>query len=461
MPRSIRRALPESTPALSHAINLFLHKDRTSFFDDSTCVFAPFDSQPALAEPSSFNWNLQCTCSPLVPAFKYISTKLHERELSIALIVSEQEPYVLPVWPLPRKSQMILASIVRKAVKKFSLRPSWLTALASASNKCLPKLFGSHRPDSYLVRRSIVQHEVIFGEEGLTLLTIDHIYTFKQLLCTLSKKNWVPCARDVCLSSCVHLLRRINEVYTGVKVSQGYLARVYQEIEFQKEAYEEVMSAYNENYCTASIKDVSTSEPDYTILSEIASDVEADDQREAIPIGIAELPDTSVYSSNDESISPTTPVDWSTLDAWPDAYYEKEIDIVSPMTVQYPTIQRPSDIPDSPTDPDAPWTSAIPKPLMPRRASTMPTTTSPSSTEAEAWLANNPTPVEVAESKPSHISAPLKTIEERWNSEEPMSPHACVKTWVESWSTVAPGVLCENCHEVTNHTLISRRCTVK
>lgn len=452
------------TAELSHAIDLFLHKDRTSYFFDDTIAIgtiAPFEPQPALAEPSSFNWDLPATSAPMLPAFRYISNKLTQRELSVALIISDHEPYVIPVWPLPRKSQIILAQIVRKAVKKFSLQPSWLTALASASNKCLPKIFDTHRPDSYIVRRSIVQHELIFGEEGLTLLNIDHIYTFKQLLCTLSKRNWVPRARDVCLSSCVHLLHRINEVYTDPKMSGGYLKRVYLDVEFQKQAYEEVTSAYNVNYCTASIKDVTMLEPDFTALSDITLDFEREElPTPEAPSPVAELPDTSPESSTEDLISPIATVDLSTLDTWNiHPTDEENFDIISPITVKYPTVRQPSDIPESPLDPDAPWSPAIPPPLNTRRASISPYVSPPSSNEAETWLANIPTPREMIESWSSDIPTPLKSIEST-SSGELKSPFEYVRTWVESWSTHAPEKLCENCHEIAVQPLMPRRFTM-
>ena len=488
MPRALRSSSLETKAQLSHAIDLFLHKNRTSFFDDDSIAsgsIAPFDPQPALPEPSSFKWDLQTRSTPLIPAFKYISSKLHQHELSVALIVSDQDPYVIPVWPLPRKSQTILAQTIRKAVKKFSLQPGWLTALASAPSKCLPKIFDTHRPNSYIVRRSLVQHELIFSEEGLTLLGIDHIYTFKQLLCTLSKKNWVPHARDICLSSCVHLLQRINIVYTDPKVSKAYLERVYDEIEFQKESYDEVVAAYDVNYCTASIKDFTAIEPDYTALSDMALDYETDTEPElelepasgSEPAFVAELPDSSAHTSNEETISPIATIDLSTTPMWqtPPPHAEESLDTVSPLTVRYPTIQkRLSEIvPESPLDPDAPWNcSAVPRPLNTRRASTLPRTTSitsspssPHEAEAEAyWSSNIPTPREITDPWISDIpSAPLQTFSPNRRSSEdpPNSPFDIVRSWVESWSTVAPRPLCERCHEVAAvQPLVPRRFTM-
>ena len=427
---------------LSHAIDLFLHKDRTSYFDsDATESVISQDTTTFPAVVPSFHWDLRTTCKPLLPAFQYISHKLYQRELSVALIISDHEPYVIPVWPLPRKSQLVLAKIVRKACKKFALPPSWLTAVASVSNKYLPKVFEAYQPDSYIVRRSIVQNEIIFSDEGLTLLSMDNIYTFKQLLRTLSKPDWVANSRDVCLSSCVHLLQRINEVYTDPKLSKGYLARVYKEVEFKQEAYEEVTSTFSTNHCTASIRDVTMLEPDYTALMGMALDWESEDDK-----GAAELPDTSTSADHsyesDHPISPIETVDLSVLDSW-ETEAPPPTDMISPLErVKYPLIRQPSSVRESLIDPMAPWSFPVPPPLRTRRSQQMterPKAAVPALAsapllqperrlfEGESRLAEKPT--------------------EAWTSSEVMqSP----MRWLDSWSTNAPSLLCQNCHDTIN-----------
>ena len=435
--------MASSSLELSHAIDLFLHKDRTSYFDSDTTESVT--SQETTASPPpvlpSFHWDLRITCKPLLPAFQYISHKLHKNQLSVALIISDHEPYVIPVWPLPRRYQLLLAKIVRKACKKFTLQPSWLTAVASVSNKCLSNIFEAYKPDSYIVRRSIVQNEIIFHDEGLTLLSMDHIYTFKQLLCTLSKPDWVANSRDVCLSSCVHLLQRINEVYTDPKLSKSYLARVYKEVEFKQEAFEEVNSTFPTNCCTASIRDVTVLEPDYTALMGMALDGESDDDR-----GAAELPDTSTapdHSCNsDHTISPIETVDLSVLDSW-ETEAPPPTDIISPLErLKYPPIRRPSSVRESLVDPMAPWSFPIPPPLKPRASRQM--------TERQKGEMLAP------------ASAPLLNPERRlfegdsrlperptdsWSSSEVMQSPL---RWLESWSTNAPSLLCQNCHDTIN-----------
>lgn len=372
------------TVQLSHAIDLFLHKNRVSFFDDDAIAagsIAPLHSRPALAAPC-FHWDLHTTCMPMLPAFQYISRKLAKRGLSVHLIISDHDPYAIPVWQLPKTAQLILAKIVRKACSKFNLSPSFLTALASySSKKDLPRIFDTYRPDSYVVRRSILQNDVIFNGEGLTLLSIDYIYTFKQLLCTLSKKDWLPGARDVCLSSCVYLLHRINQIYTNPKASKGYMTRVYTQTQFQCSAYEEVCSAYTEHFCTASIKDVTTLEPDFSALADLSLDWDSDSSPTA-----AELPDTSPppahpsHTFQEDLISPIAALDLSTLQTW-ESPSSTHLEHISPLTYTYPSIPKPSPPPLTtnhsnrsdllspvstiPPDPER-WATAVSRPLSPK-----------------------------------------------------------------------------------------------
>ena len=428
---------------LSHAIDLFLHKDRTSYFDSDATESVT--SQETTAYPPvrpSFHWDLRSACRPMLPAFQYISHKLSLHQLSVALIISEHEPYLIPVWPLPRKSQLILAKIVRKACKKFALRPSWLTAAASVSNKNLPKIFEAYQPDSYIVRRSIVQNDIIFSDEGLTLLSMDNIYTFKQLLCTLSKSDWVAYSRDSCLSSCVHLLQRINEVYTDPKLSKEYLARVYSEVEFKQEAFEEVTCAFSTNYCTASIRDVTMLEPDYTALTGNALDWESDDEEGAVA---AELPDTSITadpSSDSDLISSLATVDLSTLDSW-ETEAPPPADTMSPSKrVKYPPIRRHSSVRESLIDPMAPWSFPIPPPLRTLESRrTIEREDEGLHAPASAPLLNPGKRVSESDSP-----TPLKPTDSWRSSEVMQSP----LRWLESWSTNAPSLLCENCHHTIN-----------
>lgn len=200
-------------------------------------------------EPPFCHWDTQSMCIPLFPAFRYISRKLAQRRIYLALIVTDYGQGIMPAWPIPRSTQVLLAKIVRKACLKFHFGSSWMTALGSTSGKRSSKdFFDVDRLDPYLLHRSLVQHEVIFGGDGLTLLSVDHIYTFKHFLAVLSSINWVPLSRVVCLASCIELLRRINNLYTGRKPLRGYFLRVYNDIDINEARLDEVFKEYNSNY---------------------------------------------------------------------------------------------------------------------------------------------------------------------------------------------------------------------
>lgn len=200
-------------------------------------------------EPPFCHWDTLSTCIPLFPAFRYISRKLAERRIYVALIVTDYGQGIMPAWPIPRSTQELLAKIVRKACLKFHFGSSWMTALGSTSGKRSSKdFFDVDRLDPYLLHRSLVQHEVIFGGDGLTLLSVDHIYTFKHFLAVLSSINWVPLSRVVCLASCIGLLHRINTLYTGRKPLRGYFLRDYNDIEINEACLDEVCREYDLKY---------------------------------------------------------------------------------------------------------------------------------------------------------------------------------------------------------------------
>ena len=202
------------------------------------------------SQDSSFcHWDTQSTCIPMFPAFRYISRKLAQRKLYIALIVTDYGQCIMPAWPIPRSSQTVLTKVVRKACEKFHFGSSWMTALGATSGKRGSiDFFDINRFDPYLIHRSLIQNEVIFGGDGLTLLSVDHIYTFKHFLGVLSSISWVPLSRMACLASCIELLRRINIVYTGRKPLQGYFLRVYTEVKINQATLEEVCAAYTSKY---------------------------------------------------------------------------------------------------------------------------------------------------------------------------------------------------------------------
>lgn len=196
------------------------------------------------------HWDTQATFIPMFPALRYISRKLIARKLYIALIVTDYGQNIMPAWPIPRSAQITFTKIVIKACQKFRFGASWMNALASTAGKrgSSKSFFDINRFDPYLIHRSLIQHEVIFGGEGLTLLSVDHIYTFKHFVGVLSRINWVPLSRVVCLTACIELLHRINSVYTGQKPLKGYFIRTYKDIDINEGTLDEICGEYEAKY---------------------------------------------------------------------------------------------------------------------------------------------------------------------------------------------------------------------
>lgn len=215
----------------------------------NSMIISEPDSNASLPSQGSpfHHWDTQATFIPMFPALRYISRKLIARKLYIALIVTDYGQNIMPAWPIPRSSQIIFTKIVTKACQKFRFGASWMNTLASTAGKrgSSKNVFDISRFDPYLIHRSLVQHEVIFGSEGLTLLSVDHIYTFKHFVGVLSRINWVPLSRVVCLTACIELLHRINSVYTGQKPLKGYFLRIYKDIEINADTLAEICKEYD------------------------------------------------------------------------------------------------------------------------------------------------------------------------------------------------------------------------
>ncbi|KAK4123810.1 hypothetical protein N657DRAFT_573141 [Parathielavia appendiculata] len=75
--------------------------------------------------------------------------------------------------PLSPRDEKALSQALEKAAKKFKLGPSWLPQAVSHSTLGLPV---------DLVLKSTAQHESLFSSEHLTLLSLDHLYTFRTAL---------------------------------------------------------------------------------------------------------------------------------------------------------------------------------------------------------------------------------------------------------------------------------------
>lgn len=292
-------------------------------------------------EPPFSQWDMQSTYIPIFPAFRYVSRKLAQRKLYIPLIISDQGHSVIPTWPISRSAQIIFTKIVRKACTRFEFSPIWMTKIAANSAKQNAKeVFNTHSPDSYLVRRSLIQHEIVFGGEGLTLLAIDHVYTFKHLLRILSETISGPRCRSACLSSCVELLHRINTIYTGHKPLMGYFLRVYNDIGINRETLDEVYEAYTIKYSDSRV--IRASEDDTNDRGNERTRVAPPTDSPTFDLLNDSFPEAFELAAVLELPKFVAEIDSSPVSTWDSDGFSIEEHL---LTVTYPKIKSPSAVP--------------------------------------------------------------------------------------------------------------------
>ncbi|KAI8952848.1 hypothetical protein F4801DRAFT_190395 [Xylaria longipes] len=88
--------------------------------------------------------------------------------------------------PISARDEKTLRSTITKAERKFHIGMGGLPAVTTASACGL---------SADLVRRSIQQNEVLFSSEGLTLLGLDRLYSFKAALSAYAKSIVTPNSR--------------------------------------------------------------------------------------------------------------------------------------------------------------------------------------------------------------------------------------------------------------------------
>lgn len=197
---------------------------------------------------SDFTFDSETVTPSTLPALEYISTKLQQRMMHVTLLVGRGKPYptgepsdlmIIPITPLDTPSWRILERAIAKGAKKFSLGQSWSDALNRSQYE--------RQANEYLVQQSILQNEVVFSQEGLTLLNMDRIYTFKRRLCILSNK---PFSRtdNQSMSSCVKLFHRLIADLRGRPFSKAFFHRVYEQLDVRDDLLTAVATAYKNTH---------------------------------------------------------------------------------------------------------------------------------------------------------------------------------------------------------------------
>ncbi|GAO14056.1 hypothetical protein UVI_02038500 [Ustilaginoidea virens] len=114
---------------------------------------------------------------------------------------------------LPLKGRRIQRAVLTKTAQKYSLSGSMLSAAVSPAAAGL---------SSQLITNSIVQNEVLFSSDGLTLLSLDRIYSIKSALAAYAKSK-----SPLRLEDAVDELRRYVLANSGAKVTKSDLLRSY------------------------------------------------------------------------------------------------------------------------------------------------------------------------------------------------------------------------------------------
>ena len=201
----------------------------------------------------SFNFDSEAVLPTILPALEYISSKLQQKLMHVTLLVGRGKPFptgqasdlmVIPITKLDQVSTRILERAIAKGARKYSLGTSWSEALDRSYHERLA--------NEYLVQQSILQNEVLFSQEGLTLLNMDRIYTFKRRLCILSRRP-NPRPEDQAMISAVTLLHRLMGDFQGRPFSKAFFHRVYEQLDVRDELLTAIASAYKKSHKTDAI----------------------------------------------------------------------------------------------------------------------------------------------------------------------------------------------------------------
>ncbi|GKT43977.1 uncharacterized protein ColSpa_04158 [Colletotrichum spaethianum] len=135
---------------------------------------------------------------------------------------------------LTDKQERTLRQTIERAEKKFRIGTEWLPPVVDGSACGLT---------SNLIRRSIVQNEVLFASEGLTLVSLDRLYTFKAALSSYSRTD-----APLRLEDAVDELRRLVLSRAGRKVLKSDLLRSYDWLSITDVALNDVDKMYRRAY---------------------------------------------------------------------------------------------------------------------------------------------------------------------------------------------------------------------
>ncbi|KAE8146308.1 hypothetical protein BDV25DRAFT_53316 [Aspergillus avenaceus] len=216
-------------------------------------IYVPTSPRSLTAEMISsplspdFTFDSETLPTSIFPALEYISAKLEQKMMHVTLLVGRGKPYptgqpsdliVIPITPLDQQGWRTVFRTVAKGASKFSLGQSWTDALNRSQYE--------RQANEYLIQQSIMQNEVIFSREGLTLLNVDRIYTFKRRLCILSQRGHN--VDESYVTSCVQLLHRTIQDFQGRPFSKAFFHRVYEQLDVRDELIAHIANTYKKQF---------------------------------------------------------------------------------------------------------------------------------------------------------------------------------------------------------------------
>lgn len=218
---------------------------------------------PPLSPATSCNFHFTSPSPTVLHALEYVSRKLQRKQMHLTFVVAGDKPLPigqgckLTAYPTaPARSaldeatqtQRAFNAIARRAARKFGLSVDWI--VCQGPGQSAQTRLGSWE---YTIRRSLVQNDVLFSAESLTLLNIDRIYTLKQQLHVLAKGAIDHIPENVYLDSCIWLLRQLMKETSGRPFSKGFFHCTYDHISISDDVLLRLAKEYYAKYKHAAI----------------------------------------------------------------------------------------------------------------------------------------------------------------------------------------------------------------
>ncbi|WEW54617.1 hypothetical protein PRK78_000037 [Emydomyces testavorans] len=202
---------------------------------------------PPLSPTSNFDPN---RITPAVlSALEYVANKFLSTSRHIRFIVARLTPLpigqgsninVIPITALDEDVGVLYERYIRRAAKKYYLSPKWMTILRLGATRTLHW--------EHIIKRSLVQNDVLFSHEGLTLLNIDHMYSLKHQLNALSRNKADHIPRHIYLESCLYLLRQVMQETQGRPFTRRFVHCMYDHLHIRDDLLLLLANQYEAKY---------------------------------------------------------------------------------------------------------------------------------------------------------------------------------------------------------------------